>query len=102
MTKKQRSIVVDTSTEMAEMPNTPTTAAGEVITHMAVAAFVRKFKDQMPGPIAFTDFGAHGKAIARLSRERGIEIKKVEDARFGEVNAYSIELMKTYFKVKDS
>lgn len=101
-TPKQRSIIVDTSAEMAEMPAAPAVTAGEAVTHMAVAAFIKQFKDHLPAPIAASSFGEHGKAIARLSRQRGFEIKKVPDARWGEVNAYSIELMKAYFQVKGS
>jgi hypothetical protein len=100
MTHK-RSIIVDTSTEMAEVPQQSVVPKDKPLTHMTVAAFLKQYKDQLPGPINPATYGEHGKCISRLSREREIEIVKVPDARWGEVNGYNIALMKTYFQVKE-
>lgn len=40
-----------------------------------------------------------GKKATALSRDKGFEIRKVDDERFGHVNSYSVEVLKTLFEM---
>lgn len=39
-----------------------------------------------------------GRAATKLSKERGKEIKKIEDERFGYINSYCVEILEEVFK----
>jgi hypothetical protein len=47
--------------------------------------------------LAFSEALAIGKNAAKLSREKGVEIRKVTDERFGFVGSYSVDILKEVF-----
>lgn len=49
--------------------------------------------------IAFSDALAIGRMAGKLSREKGAEIRKVDDERYGTVNSYHIDILKEVFTV---
>ena len=49
--------------------------------------------------IAFSDALAIGRMAGKLSREKGTEIRKVDDERYGTVNSYHIDILKEVFTV---
>jgi hypothetical protein len=63
--------------------------------YMTVAAFVRVFRIDCA-----KDLSADGKAVAQMCRHRKLIIKKVADARWGQVNAYPIAVLKEHFEVQ--
>jgi hypothetical protein len=58
-----------------------------------VLAYGRLKKMNMPRSEAIR----HGKALAKIHRQRKIKIGKVPDERHGQVNAYRIDVMEEYF-----
>jgi hypothetical protein len=51
-------------------------------------------------PITFSDMIRFGREASKISREKGIEIRKIPDERYGEVGSYSIEILQKIFEVK--
>lgn len=49
--------------------------------------------------IAFSDALAIGRMAGKLSREKGTEIRKVDDERYGTVNSYHVDILKEVFTV---
>lgn len=49
--------------------------------------------------IAFSDALAIGRMAGKLSREKGTEIRKVDDERYGTVNSYHVDILKEVFAV---
>jgi len=49
--------------------------------------------------IAFSDALSIGRMAGKLSREEGVEIRKVDDERYGHVNSYHIDILKEVFTV---
>jgi hypothetical protein len=49
--------------------------------------------------IAFSDALAIGRMAGKLSREKGTEIRKVDDERYGTVNSYHVDILKEVFSV---
>ncbi|KYC44701.1 MAG: hypothetical protein AMQ22_02279 [Candidatus Methanofastidiosum methylothiophilum] len=49
--------------------------------------------------IMFSDALRLGKEAAKLSNEKGIEIRKVPDERFGNVNSYHVDILVKVFEV---
>lgn len=49
--------------------------------------------------IGFSDALAIGRLAGKLSRERGFEIRKVDDERYGQVNSYHVDILKEVFTV---
>ena len=49
--------------------------------------------------LAFSDALAIGRLAGKLSRERGFEIRKVDDERYGQVNSYHVDILKEVFTV---
>jgi hypothetical protein len=43
-----------------------------------------------------------GKALTKLSKEMGREVKKVPDSQYGEVNAYHVTVVQAYAASLDS
>jgi len=49
--------------------------------------------------LAFSDMIRLGKEAVKLSKEKSIEVRRVEDERFGFVNSYQIEILNEVFSV---
>ena len=49
--------------------------------------------------LTFSECLSHGKKLSSISKERDIEIRKVSDERFGEVNSYSAVILDEYFSI---
>lgn len=102
MTVRNRAIVLATDVEpVVEVPMPAkaevSTGVGE-LTHMTVTGFL-KFHGILE-KYESKGWSGHGRAIAALTRNKGLSIQPVPDARYGSVNAYPIEVLKSYFKVK--
>jgi hypothetical protein len=92
----RRSIVVDTTAEVVDLSERSQSAPPpKAMTHMTLTAFIKTYDLKLNSK----DFSGHGRTLSRLSRERGLEVQKLPDPRWGTVNAYDVELMKGYFKV---
>lgn len=63
---------------------------------MTVVAFVKLHGLKVPPG----ELSGHGRNLSQLSRQRKIEIQKVEDARWGIVHAYNVNLLREYFEVQ--
>jgi len=49
--------------------------------------------------MTFSDAIKHGKEAAKLSKEKGIEIHRIPDERWGTVNSYHISILNDIFKI---
>jgi hypothetical protein len=65
------------------------------LTHMAVAGFLKLRGLKVPA----AQLSGAGKQISAICRQRKIEIRQVEDARYGTVNAYPIAILEEFFRV---
>jgi len=48
--------------------------------------------------LTFSECLTHGKKLTSFSNEKDIEVRKVSDERFGQVNSYSLEVLDDYFR----
>ena len=93
--KKRRSIVVDTDqTPPVVLP--PVVETPTAPSFMAVVGFAKMHN--LP-KMSVAEASGHGKTLARISREGGYPVNKIPHEQYGTINAYSVELMKAYFKV---
>jgi hypothetical protein len=51
-------------------------------------------------PITFSDMIRFGREASKISREKGIEIRKIPDERYGEVGSYHVDILAKIFEVK--
>jgi hypothetical protein len=61
--------------------------------YITVLGYGRMKKIDMPR----SDAAKHGKALAKIHRQRHIKMGKVPDERHGQVNAYRIDVVEEYF-----
>ena len=92
----KRSIIVDTAAAREGPAGQPVRVRGDGgRTHLSVEAFVA-LHDLKLHPAELT---RHCRALARLCRQRNLQAARSDDARWGAVNAYPVELLRQYFKV---
>lgn len=60
---------------------------------------VNGYANKMGHKLGFSEALIIGKSAGRLSREKGYDIRKVDDERWGQVNSYHIEVLKEVFTV---
>ena len=60
---------------------------------------IKGYASKLGQQILFSDALTLGRLASRLSRERGIEIRKVDDESYGKVNSYNIEILKEVFEI---
>lgn len=60
---------------------------------------IKGYASKLGIQITISDAINIGRQASKLSRERGFEIKKADDERFGIVNSYSIEVLKEVFSI---
>jgi len=60
---------------------------------------IKGYANKIKQVLTFSEALAVGRTAGKLSREKGMEIRKAEDERFGEVNSYHIDILKEVFTV---
>lgn len=60
---------------------------------------IKGYASKLGQQIHFSDALTLGRLAGKLSRERGIEIRKVDDESYGRVNSYNIEILKEVFQI---
>ena len=60
---------------------------------------VNGYANKMGHKLGFSEALIIGKSAGRLSREKGYEIRKVDDERWGQVNSYHVDILKEVFEV---
>lgn len=60
---------------------------------------IKGYASKLGQQIHFSDALTLGRLAGKLSRERGIEIRKVDDESYGQVNSYNIEILKEVFQI---
>lgn len=60
---------------------------------------IKGYASKLGQQINFSDALNLGRIAGRLSREKNIEIRKVDDESFGRVNSYNIEILKEVFQI---
>ena len=60
---------------------------------------VNGYANKMGHKLGFSEALIIGKSAGRLSREKGYEIRKVDDERWGQVNSYHVDVLKEVFEV---
>lgn len=60
---------------------------------------IKGYSNKIGQQLTFSEALSIGRAAGKLSREKGIEIRKAEDERFGNVNSYHIDILKEVFTI---
>ncbi len=98
---QQRTIILDTAADIPACSPPADVLPPEVglplhlLTHMTILGYL-KTKGLLANHPANT-LSAHGKAVAKFSRLRGVPVGKVPDAKYGDVNAYAMTILDEYF-----
>jgi prophage antirepressor-like protein len=65
------------------------TQVGLTSTHMTLRGWCAKHKIKL----SQSESSRVGKVLAKLSRDKGLDVQKVADLKYGEVNAYPVEVL---------
>jgi len=60
---------------------------------------IKGYANKISLSLTMSDAILIGRAAGKLSREKGVEIRKADDERFGVVNSYSVEVLKEVFSI---
>ena len=60
---------------------------------------IKGYASKLGQQVAFSEALTLGRLAGKISREKGIEIRKVDDEHYGEVNSYNIEVLKEVFQI---
>jgi len=60
---------------------------------------IKGYASKLGHQIAFSEALNIGRAAGKISRDRGIEIRKVDDEAFGQVNSYHVDVLREVFQI---
>lgn len=88
-------IVSEMMKQFMPLLQNPVKQIGFIQDYFSIKGYASKLGQQ----IAFSEALTLGRLAGKISREKGIEIRKVDDEQYGEVNSYSIEVLKEVFQI---
>lgn len=60
---------------------------------------IKGYASKLGHQIAFSEALNIGRAAGKISRDRGIDIRKVDDEAFGQVNSYHVDVLREVFQI---